>query len=1016
MSQDFLLELGPAFAPRQASDAGPFSSPATQRRRATAIMHEILSAIQKASLPGIWSKGVQLARNRAVSLEEVSTDEEIYRVKTPGRAVAPLAVLYRSDQEWTCDCGSKNDPCEHVIAAAIASSDAERQGTALESSAKRDPQLAYRLKRGKTQSLVIERVVAYPGGKEETLKEPLSRLVASRKIPIQPTHEDLEVDRLLVAAGTGPTRAGVGQGLSPAGMERILRALSAARDVRLDSDSVSIEMNALTPDARLYGEGDALVLSVEAPNELEEILDRGVGLAKGRLRPLGAVELAGPRWERLPLLRRIEEHEVGDLISRILPEIERVVKVRIETTKLPGRASAIPPRIAFDMSPHGHTLSVLPTIVYGEPACIRIDGEKVVHLRGDIPRREPQAEKRLVAALREQLNLVPGRLVHFDGNDAGKFAKRLQEFQSSEITTFSREVMSDATLQPVIQIDGSAFSLSFLTDEDQQRVASVVAVYQAWRDGLDVVPLVDGGWAPLPIDWLEQYGDRVADILAARNQDGIVPPYAAAPLAALCEELGEPAPPAFERLRPLLEDFEGLPEAPLPPAMPASLRPYQRTGVNWLTFLKRAGLGAVLADDMGLGKTLQTLCAVQGKTLVVCPRSVVFNWQNEIQKFRPDLTSNIYHGSRRTLTDEDVTITTYAVLRLDKDQLCEHGFSTVVLDEAQAIKNSDSQASRAAFSLSESLQENAFRIALSGTPVENRLEELWSVFRFTHPGLLGSRADFLKRYARPISEGSDEAATRLRQLIKPFLLRRMKKEVAKDLPPRTDTVLTVELEESERQLYDAIYAAKHKEVVEALTGGGSVMAALEALLRLRQAACHPALVPSQTAKTSSKVEALLEALSDATLDGHKCIVFSQWTSFLDLIEPELDAAAIGYVRLDGSTRDRGAVVQTFQSETGPPVILSSLKAGGTGLNLTAADHVFLLDPWWNPAAEDQAADRAHRIGQSRPVTVYRIIARNTIEEGILALQSKKRELAEAALAEGGAAAGITRQDLLSLLS
>lgn len=194
------------------------------------------------------------------------------------------------------------------------------------------------------------------------------------------------------------------------------------------------------------------------------------------------------------------------------------------------------------------------------------------------------------------------------------------------------------------------------------------------------------------------------------------------------------------------------------------------------------------------------------------------------------------------------------------------------------------------------------------------------------------------------------------------------------------------------------------------------MAALEALLRLRQAACHPALVPSQTAKTSSKVEALLEALSDATLDGHKCIVFSQWTSFLDLIEPELDAAAIGYVRLDGSTRDRGAVVQTFQSETGPPVILSSLKAGGTGLNLTAADHVFLLDPWWNPAAEDQAADRAHRIGQSRPVTVYRIIARNTIEEGILALQSKKRELAEAALAEGGAAAGITRQDLLSLLS
>ncbi len=307
-------------------------------------------------------------------------------------------------------------------------------------------------------------------------------------------------------------------------------------------------------------------------------------------------------------------------------------------------------------------------------------------------------------------------------------------------------------------------------------------------------------------------------------------------------------------------------------------------------------------------------------------------------------------------------------------------------------------------------------MALSGTPVENRLDELWSVFRFTHPGLLGTRADFSKRYGRPINEGNNEAAERLRQLIKPFLLRRMKREVAKDLPPRTDAILTVELEDDERQIYDAIYAAKHKEVVEALEGGGSVMAALEALLRLRQAACHPALIPGQSATRSSKVEALIEAILDATADEHKCIVFSQWTSFLDLIEPELNKNGIKFVRLDGSTRDRGAVVEQFQDDAGPPVILSSLKAGGTGLNLTAADHVFLLDPWWNPAAEDQAADRAHRIGQTRPVTVYRLIAKDTIEEGILALQAKKRELADIALAEGGAAGGITRNDLLHLLS
>lgn len=978
-------------------------------------MKRYLAAVKEAALPGIWSKGVKLARDQAVSLEESSADEQVYRVKSPGRAIAPLAVLYLSDEEWTCDCGSERDPCEHVIAAAIAANEASSKGKQVAASADVDPQLGYRLHRGRHQNLVIERVILYPDGREERLQEPLSRLVATRSITVQPTRDDLEVDRLLVAAGTGPTRAGVGSGLAPAGMERVLHALAAARDVRLDGLPVEIDVTPLPPRARIFDQGDDIVLAVEQAPELEEVLDRGVGLSSGKLRPLAAADLTGGRLERLPLIKRVEPHEVGDLMSRVLPEMERHVKVEISSKRLPSRGGVEVPRISFDMSPHGHTLSVLPTLVYGDPPQVRIDGEKVVHLRGEIPRRDIPAEKALALALREELNLVPGRLVHFDGNDAGKFAKRLQEFQKSEVTTFSRDVMSDAPLLPLLEISGNHFSITFATDEDATRTASVAAVYQAYRDGLDVVPLSDGGWAPLPHDWMARYGHTVADILAARREDGEVPAYAAAPLAKLCQELGHPEPPSFSRLRPLLEDFDGLEQAELPSDLTASLRPYQHAGVNWLSFLSAAGLGAVLADDMGLGKTLQTLCAIQGKTLVVCPRSVVFNWEKEIAKFRPSLTSNVYHGPRRTLNDADVTLTTYAVLRLDTDALIEAGFETVILDEAQAIKNADSQGSRAAFQLSESLPEGAFRVALSGTPVENRLDELWSVFRFSHPGLLGTRADFSKRYSRPINEGSNAAAESLRSLIKPFLLRRLKRDVAKDLPPRTDVVLTVELEEDERQLYDSIYAAKQKEVVEALQGGGSVMAALEALLRLRQAACHPSLVPGQSATRSSKVEALLDALGDATADGHKCIVFSQWTSFLDLVEPELEKNGIGSVRLDGSTRDRGAVVDAFQDPEGPPVILSSLKAGGTGLNLTAADHVFLLDPWWNPAAEDQAADRAHRIGQTRSVTVYRLIAKDTIEEGIMALQERKRQLADVALAAGGAATGITRDDLLGLL-
>jgi SNF2 family DNA or RNA helicase len=335
----------------------------------------------------------------------------------------------------------------------------------------------------------------------------------------------------------------------------------------------------------------------------------------------------------------------------------------------------------------------------------------------------------------------------------------------------------------------------------------------------------------------------------------------------------------------------------------------------------------------------------------------------------------------------------------------------VVLDEAQAIKNPESQVARSAFGLKAN-----FRLALSGTPLENRLEELWSLMHFTNPGLLGGRRHFEERVARPISEGNREATERLRKRIRPFVLRRLKRDVAPELPPRTENVMHVSLDERERAVYDAVMAATRTEVVALLNNGGSVLKALEALLRLRQAACHPALVPGQQAASSSKVQTLVEALSTAVSEGHKALVFSQWTSLLDLIEPHMKDAGIAFDRLDGTTANRGEITTRFQSPEGAPVLLMSLKAGGTGLNLTAADHVFLMDPWWNPAAEAQAADRAHRIGQERPVMVYRLVSQGTVEERILGLQEKKRALFEAALSEAGAATAITREDLLELFA
>jgi SNF2 family DNA or RNA helicase len=392
---------------------------------------------------------------------------------------------------------------------------------------------------------------------------------------------------------------------------------------------------------------------------------------------------------------------------------------------------------------------------------------------------------------------------------------------------------------------------------------------------------------------------------------------------------------------------------------------------------------------------------------------VLHGWEREIERFRPELSFALYHGAGRELDpDVDVTITSYALLRQDVAKLSRASWDCVVLDEAQAIKNPESQIARAAMQL-----EAKARFALTGTPVENRLEELWSQLHFLNPGLLGGRSDFRERYARPIAEGDEEVAAHLRRRIRPFMLRRLKADVAPELPPLSEIVLDCELTSEERAVYDSVRAATVRDVVERLRAGGSVMAALEALLRLRQAACHPSLVPGQeeVATTSSKLETLYARLEEAVADGHQALVFSQWTSLLDRVEPGLRERDIDWVRLDGSTRDRGEVVERFQSEHGPPVMLLSLRAGGTGLNLTAADHVFLLDPWWNPAVEAQAADRAHRIGQDRPVVLHRLIARDTVEEGILQLHARKRALSDAALEGADGSSRLTRGELTWLL-
>ncbi|HUR81694.1 MAG TPA: DEAD/DEAH box helicase, partial [Thermoanaerobaculia bacterium] len=380
-------------------------------------------------------------------------------------------------------------------------------------------------------------------------------------------------------------------------------------------------------------------------------------------------------------------------------------------------------------------------------------------------------------------------------------------------------------------------------------------------------------------------------------------------------------------------------------------------------------------------------------------RSLLFNWASEARKFAPHLRVLEHHGTdrdRNVFEEADLVLTTYATMRLDVTRLAETQFEYVILDEAQAIKNASSQVAKAS-----RLLRGNHRLALSGTPIENHLGELWSLFEFLNHGLLGSVRSFNRTFAA--KNAPPERREALARALRPLILRRTKEQVAPELPERTEQTLYCELEGKQKQQYDELRDHYRDLLLGRIGKAGGIekarMQILEALLRLRQAACHPALINPDTDAASAKTELLLEELRDVIASGHRALVFSQFTSFLDIVRKNLDADDVDYLYLDGRTRDRQSLVEEFQRPDGPPLFLISLKAGGLGLNLTNADYIFLLDPWWNPAVEAQAIDRAHRIGRTNPVVAYRLIARDTVEEKILELQARKRELAESIISE-----------------
>ncbi|MBQ7457195.1 MAG: DEAD/DEAH box helicase [Desulfovibrio sp.] len=654
-------------------------------------------------------------------------------------------------------------------------------------------------------------------------------------------------------------------------------------------------------------------------------------------------------------------------------------------------------------------------------------------------RRHQEEESELLNEL-ETMNFQPrsNKLWFLEPEEAISFLLDYYPSLLEKYRVFGEKALSRykvRTTQGVIQAQVTSnekdkwFSLDINVDYQGQSLP-LEKVWKAWARGKRYVQLKDGSYTSLPEAWLKKLSDK----LTALGMDPSKPPqdtfkqYEAPLLDSLLEDIPNAETDSFwNTLRTKIHSFREIMQITPPAGLHATLRSYQQQGLSYLNFLYEYNFGGILADEMGLGKTIQTLSFIQyliergvkGPNLIVVPTSVLPNWEREAKKFVPDLKLLVIYGTRRDnmfkqLEDTDLALTTYALLRRDLEELQKFHFTCVILDEAQNIKNPNTITARSVRHIQARL-----RICLSGTPIENNLFELWSLFEFLMPGFLGSQHAFQRGVIKPIKEGDAATLEYLRTRVKPFILRRTKAEVAKDLPPKIESVVCCALEDAQAELYASLAKKLREKVFADVDKNGlskSQMSILDALLKLRQICCHPRLlkidIPGFTNNLpSGKFDAFKNMISEIVEGGHKVLVFSQFVQMLQIIKQWLEFSQIAFCYLDGKSKDRFEQVDTFNTHEDIPIFLISLKAGGTGLNLTSADYVIHYDPWWNPAMENQATDRTHRIGQTRQVFSYKLICQNTVEEKILKLQEIKRSVAEAIIPGQDSMKSLTREDL-----
>jgi superfamily II DNA or RNA helicase len=968
-------------------------------------MSELFQAVRESCTPALWSKAVELARTGTFSADRQG-DTITVNVTPKDAAVRPIVSLYEEDLDWQCTCVSDDDPCQHVAAAVIAIRRAREKGEDLPSAAADTGRVIYEFST-QTNQLLLQRTISSSAA-SQPLTTTLSALTSGRvngpSVITSPT--DMEIDILI-----GSDRSGL---LAPQKIPELLQKMATGNcTVNLDGTPVKTSAEPTGLEIVISDDGPGVRVRAQKPSAVSLIYKNGYAVVgdDGKERTLHPAVLpeSGPQMsELLSGGRFVARQEFGTFVSTVLPALQQRYPVKVLTSQLPTQSHG-KARLELQLTdrwPAG--LEVAPAIVYGDPVNTRIADGRVSHSGPKVSARSADDELKLKDELWRLFKLELGPAILLPAEQAFDLLAKIPTFRGDVTGDGAEKWKFVGRLTPEISWQDEFPEASFFAQAGGTRLsAGGERVFQAWTRGESMVRLDGGGFASLPLDWLDQSGDILAWMFSAKEH---AKPGTAALRAVYqaAEDLGIALPPAAADLR---ARFTRKTDPSAFPALTATLRPYQEDGIAWLHTLAASGQGGILADDMGLGKTLQTISVLKKPSLVVAPTSVLTNWQREIEKFRPGLKAVVFHGSQRRLDPEaDVIITSYNLVRL-AGELRQPHWSIVVADEAQFMKNPDSQI----FAAMSCLKASA-RFALTGTPIENRLSDLWAQMEFVNPGLLGGRKYFAEVVASRIGKGDTRATEHLRNRIRPYFLRRLKTEVARDLPPKTQMIRSVELSEAEQALYQRILINTRSDLEKAAAEDKEVssLRILEMLLRLRQACCHPDLLPGISGYRSSKVEEAVEMIATLVEEEHKILIFSQWTSYLDLIGSALADNNIPTLRIDGSTDARQAVVDRFQSSGTEQVLLMSLKAGGTGLNLTAADHVLIVDPWWNPAAEEQALSRAWRIGQDKPVFVHKFVAASTIEESILQLQAAKQHLSDSVTGEGFADAP-DLQDIMKLL-